>query len=188
MCVFQPRTICFQYIRICFSLERKCVFDLIILILIILVSYLGDWSSRGTRRRCENRQVVANCAIIPRNLILAFIFLFLFLTIISDMEFALGTKKKKRERCDIPDGRQYPRKNIETEKSHIGDMMGKIKEKEEGGGGLRLPVSVALVSELSEGRGKTCQVSSASTARAQVCSSYTWRSSPIPTPCNFFIT
>lgn len=58
-------------------------------------------------------------------------------------------------------------------KSHIGDMMGKIKEKEEGGGGLRLPVSVALVSELSEGRGKTCQVSSASTARAQVCSSYT---------------
>jgi hypothetical protein len=118
VCVFQPRTICFQYIRICFSLERKCVFDLIILILIILVSYLGDWSSRGTRRRCENRQVVANCAIIPRNLILAFIFLFLFLTIISDMEFALGTKKKKRERCDIPDGRQYPRKNIETKRKN----------------------------------------------------------------------
>lgn len=42
VCLFQPRTICFQYIRICFSLERKCVFDLIILILIILVSYLGD--------------------------------------------------------------------------------------------------------------------------------------------------
>jgi hypothetical protein len=61
-------------------------------ILFSSILFIDIWvlSSRGTSR-CENRQVVANCAIIPRNLIFIF-FLFFYIII-----YISNSMAKKRE-------------------------------------------------------------------------------------------
>lgn len=98
-----PRTFVSNTSEICFLLRKMVCFLFYILFSSILFIDIWVLSSRGTSR-CENRQVVANCAIIPRNLIFIF-FLFFYIIIYISNSMA---KKREVWHSTI---RQYPQKN-----------------------------------------------------------------------------